>query len=85
MALACRMQTFGANWIELQCCRGTQHLLVRRVLAADPHRGVRTLADFLIRLRSEACGARPASTVLIESLAGQAATRAGEGRRRAGG
>jgi len=52
---------------------------VRLVLAADPRRGGRTLADFLIRLRCQACGARPASAVLVDSVAGQAAVRAGYG------
>jgi hypothetical protein len=52
---------------------------VRLVLAADPRRGERTLADFLIRLRCQACGARPASAALVENVAGQAAARAGYG------
>ncbi len=79
IALACRLETFRAHWIEVTCCRGTQQLPVRLVLAADPRRGGRTLADFLIRLRCQACGARPASAVLVESLAGQATARAGYG------
>jgi hypothetical protein len=29
MALAARLETFRANWIEVQCCRGTQQLPVR--------------------------------------------------------
>ncbi len=49
------------------------------MLATDPRRGGRTLADLLIRLRCEACGARPASAALVESVAGQAAARAGYG------
>jgi len=77
MALACRLETFRAHWIELHCSRGIQQLPVRLVLAADPRRGARILADFLIRLRCRACGARPASAVLVESVAGQAAARAG--------
>jgi hypothetical protein len=79
MALACRLETFRANWIEVQCWRGIQQLPVRLVLAADPRRGGRTLADFLIRLRCQACGPRPASAVLVDSVAGQAAARAGYG------
>jgi hypothetical protein len=79
LALASRLETFRANWIEVQCCRGIQQLPVRLVLAADPRRGGRTLADFLIRLRCQACGARPASAVLVDSVAGQAAARAGYG------
>jgi len=36
MALACRLETFRTNWLELQWCRGPQQLPVRLVLAADP-------------------------------------------------
>ncbi len=55
------LETFRAHWIEVQCCRGTQQLPVRLVLAADPRGGGRTLADFPIRLRCQACRATPAS------------------------
>jgi hypothetical protein len=79
LALAARLETFRTHWIEVTCCRGTQQMPVRLVLAADPRRGDRTLADFLIRLRCQACGARPASAVLVDSVAGQAAARAGYG------
>jgi hypothetical protein len=80
LALACRLETFRAHWIEVQCCRGIQHLPVRLVLAAEPKRGGRTLADSLIRSRCQACRARPASALLIDSVAG----RAGRGRGRSG-
>jgi hypothetical protein len=79
VALACRLETFRAHWIELKGCRGTQQLPVPLVLAAHPRRGGRTLADFLIRLRCHAGGARPASAVLIDRVAGQAAAKAGYG------
>jgi hypothetical protein len=72
-----RLETFRANWIELRCCQGIQQPPVRLVLAAAPRRGARTLADFLIRLQCQACGARPASALLVDSVAGQAAARAG--------
>ncbi len=59
LALASRLETFRANWIEVQCCR---RIAPRRlVLAVDPRRGRRTLADSLIRPRCQACRARPAS------------------------
>jgi hypothetical protein len=79
LALGARVEKFRASWIEVQCCRGIQQMPVRLVLAADPRRGGLTLADFLIRLRCQACRARPASAVLLESVAGQAAARAGYG------
>lgn len=79
VALACRLETFRAHLIELKCCRGTQQLPVRLVLAAHPRRGGRTLADFLIRLPCQASGARPASAVLIDSAAEQAVAKAGYG------
>jgi len=42
LALACRLETFRADWIEVECCRGTRQLPVWLVLAADPRRGSRT-------------------------------------------
>ncbi len=56
-----------------------QHLPVLLLRAADQRQGNRTLTDFLIRLRCQACGARPASAVVIDSVTGQAAARAGYG------
>jgi len=57
MVLACCLETFSAHWIEGQCCQGIRQLRVGQVLATDPRWGGRTLVDFLIRLRCQACGA----------------------------
>lgn len=72
VALGARLGAFREHWIEVACC-GVRQIPVRGVLAADHRRGERTLADFLIRLRCERCGARPASAVLVEDIRAEAA------------
>ena len=71
VALGARLGAFRAHWIEVGCC-GVRQVPVAMVIAADRRRGERTLADFLIRLRCEACGARPASAVLVEDVRAEA-------------
>ncbi len=68
IALACTMATLRGRWLHVRCaCLASSSRPVRLILRDDPAAGRCTLADALVRLRCDACKARPASVHLTET------------------
>ncbi len=68
IALACTMHTLRGRWLYVRCaCLASSSRPVRLILRDDPAAGRRTLADVVVRLRCDACNARPVSVHLTET------------------
>ena len=68
IALACTMATLRGRWLHVRCgCLHLSSLPVRLLLAQGRAAAGQPLADLLVHLRCDACGARPASVHLTET------------------
>ena len=68
IALVCTLQTLRGRWLYVSCaCLASSCRPVRLLLRDDPAAGRNTLANVLVRLRCDACKARPASVHLTEA------------------
>ena len=68
IALACTMATLRGRWLHVQCgCAYLSSFPVRLLLANGQAAAGQPLADLLVRLRCDACGARPVSVHLTEA------------------
>ena len=68
VALACTSQTLRGRWLYVRCARlASSCRPVRLILRSDPGAARSTLADVPVRLRPDACKARPASIHLTET------------------
>lgn len=67
IALACTMATLRGRWLHVRC--GCQHLSSHpvRLLLERPAMRAQSLADVVVRLRCDACRARPLTVHLTEA------------------
>lgn len=68
IALACTMATLRGRWLHVRCGRAhLSSLPVRLLLAESRAAAGQPLADLLVRLRCDGCGARPVTVHLTEA------------------
>ena len=68
IALACTMATLRGRWLHVRCgCAHLSSLPIRLLLASGRAAAGQSLADLLVRLRCDGCGARPVSMHLTEA------------------
>ena len=68
IALACTMATLRGRWLHARCrCEHLSSLPIRLLLASGYAAAGQPLADLLVRLRCDGCGARPVTVHLTEA------------------
>ena len=68
IALACTMTTLRGRWLHVRCgCAHLSSLPIRLLLTNGQATAGQPLADLVVRLRCNACGARPVSVHLTEA------------------